>query len=319
MAKNIEITVVIPVYKRTHFLHKAIKSVLEQTYSNFEIIVVDDNSNSSISNTIKGIVKNFNDSRIRYVGHGINRGVSAARNTGIRASNSKYLAFLDSDDEWFPDKLNEQIKIFKNESKKLGAVYCGVTYIDKKGNNINTEWIPENKGNIYEDLLFKNCVGSCSYVMVKKECFDRVGLFDKNFPVCQDLDMWIRVAKDYNFSFAKKSLVRFRIHPEQQTKNHDLMIADINRIQVKYVNELKKRPYSYSRRYFFIGNMLCHLGRMREGQSYLLKAISIYPICIKYYIYLFSSLFEAKGYKFFFNINQVLKKIKSKYINKIEI
>jgi len=311
MDKSIEISVVIPVHKRTYFLQKAIKSVLEQTYSNFEIIVVDDNSNSTISNLIKGIVKNFNDSRIRYIDHGINRGVSAARNTGIRSSNGKYIAFLDSDDEWFPEKLEKQIKIFKNESNKLGAVYCGVTYIDEKSNSINKELIPpDKKGNIYEDLLYKNCVGGCSSVMVKKECFNRVGVFDEKFPVCQDLDMWIRIAKCYRFSFVKSYLVKYRIHPEQQTKNYDLMILDINRIQVKYVNELKKRPYSYSRRYFFIGNMLCHLGRMREGQSYLLKAISIYPFYIKYYIYLFSSLFSAKGYKFFFNIKQTLKKKK---------
>ena len=311
MLKNIKVSVVIPVYKRTRFLRKAIQSVLEQTYSNFEIILVDDNSNVSISNIIEKIIKNFNDSRIHYISHGVNRGMSEARNTGIRSSNGKYIAFLDTDDEWFPDKLNEQVRIFKNESKNLGAVYCGVTYIDEKGNNVSKEWIPEKKGNIYEDLLFKNCVGGCSGVIVKKECFNKVGLFDKNFPVCQDSDMWIRVAKDYNFCFAKKSLVRFRIHPEQQTKNHDLMIEDINRIQVKYVNELKKRPYSYSRRYFFIGNMLCHLGRIREGQSYLVRAIYVYPLYLKYYIYLFCSLFGAKGYKLFFNIKQVLKKFKN--------
>ncbi len=319
MDKNIEISVVIPAYTRTHFLRKAIQSVLDQTYSYFEIIIIDDNSNSSISNIIEKIIKSFNDSRIHYISHGINRGVSAARNTGIRSSNGKYIAFLDTDDEWLPDKLDEQIKIFKNEYDKLGAVYCGVTYIDEKGNSINKEWIPNKKGNIYEDLLYINCVGGCSGVIVKKECFDKVGLFDKNFPVCQDLDMWIRIAKDYKFSFAKKGLVKYRIHPEQQSKNHDLMIADLNRIRMKYINELKKRPYIYSKSYFFISNMLFRLGRIREGQSYLLKAIFIYPVYIKYYIYLFCSLFGAKGYKLFFNIKQILNKYKSKYINKIEI
>ncbi len=319
MIKNVKVSVVIPVYNRTYFLRKAIQSVLDQTYSNFEIIVVDDNSNISISNIIKKIVKNFNDSRIYYISHGVNRGVSAARNTGIRASNGSHIAFLDTDDEWLPEKLNEQIKIFKNESNKLGAVYCGVKYIDGKGNSINKEWVPNKKGNIYEDLLFKNCVGGCSNVVVKKECFDRVGVFDENFPVCQDLDMWIRIAKEYKFSFVKKCLVKYRIHPEQQTKHHDLMIEDINRIQEKYGSELKKRPRSYSKRFFFIGNMLCHLGRIREGQGYLLRAIFIYPVYIKYYIYLFSSLFGVKGYKIFFNIKQALKRIKSKYFTEIKI
>ena len=308
MNKNPAVSVIIPTYNRAHLVGRAIQSVLNQTYQDFEIIVVDD---GSIDNT-EEIVNSFDDKRIRYIKHKKNKGAAATRNTGIKNARGEYIAFQDSDDEWLSEKLDEQIKIFKNESNNPGAVYCGVTYIDKKGNSINKKWYPKKKGNIYEDLLYKNCVGGCSNVIVKKECFNQVGLFDENFLLCQDIDMWIRIARCYRFSFAKSCLVKYRIHADNRSKNHNLMIKNINRIQEKYYSELRKRPCSYSRRYFFIGNMLCHLERIREGQSYLLKAISIYPVYAKYYIYLFCSLFGAKGYKFFFNIKQILKRFKNK-------
>ncbi len=114
---NPTVSVIIPTYNRANLVSRAIKSVLNQTYQDFEIIVVDDCSEDNTEE----IVKSFNDSRIRYIKHKKNKGGSAARNTGIKRARGKYIAFLDDDDEWLPSKLEKQIMLFEKLSKHYGV------------------------------------------------------------------------------------------------------------------------------------------------------------------------------------------------------
>lgn len=113
------VSVILPTYNRAHLLERAIQSVLDQTYPDFEIIVVDDASIDNTVNIIKGII----NERIRYIRHEKNKGAAAARNTGIKLAKGKYIAFQDSDDEWLRDKLEKQIKIFETVSPEVGVVY----------------------------------------------------------------------------------------------------------------------------------------------------------------------------------------------------
>ena len=174
MIKNSMVSVIIPTYNRAHLISRAIKSVLNQTYQDFEIIVVDD---GFIDNT-EEIVKDFTDFKIHYIRHKHNQGVSAARNTGIRASRDEYIALLDSDDEWLPGKLGMQIKVLQSESSEVGVVFSDLLYIDENGKNINKLRNHKKGSYIYEDLLGRNCVGPPSTLLIRKECFNRVGLFD---------------------------------------------------------------------------------------------------------------------------------------------
>ena len=120
--EKISVSVIIPTYNREKLVSRSIQSVLDQTYQDYEIIVVDD---ASIDNTEK-VVKSFNDVRIRFLRSNLNKGGSAARNMGIIAANGEYIAFLDSDDEWLPEKLEKQISILKNlKSLEWGGIYCG--------------------------------------------------------------------------------------------------------------------------------------------------------------------------------------------------
>jgi glycosyltransferase involved in cell wall biosynthesis len=296
------VSVVIPTYNRAHLIGKAIQSVFNQSYQDFEIIIVDDGS----TDNTEEIVKKFNDFRINYFFHKFNQGISAARNTGIKACQGKYIAFLDSDDEWLPEKLDKQMKIFEDESLEVGVIYTGNYYIDEKSKEIKKVNIPKKKGYIYEDLLKAEVGLNVSTVLVRKECFKKVGLFDKRIPTHEDLDMWIRIAKYYNFRYVKDLLVVSWTHLNQVTNNSEALIEGVKRIQTKYGKELRKRPYSYSIRYFNLGNKLCHLGKTREGQKYFIKAISIYPFCIKYYIYMCSSLFGSKCFLYFSSIKRYL-------------
>jgi len=305
MKKPPKVSVIIPTYNRAHLIGKAIKSVLNQTYKDFEVIVVDDGS----TDNTEEIVKSFTDFKIHYICHKHNRGASAARNTGIKASRGEYIAFLDSDDEWLPEKLDKQMKTFNSESSEVGVVYTGDYYVDEKDKKVKKVHIPRKEGYIYENLLRAEDVIYISTVLIKNECFKKVGVFDEDLPTSEDYDMWFRIAKYYKFRYVKDLLVVCLIHNNQMTANSEIMIEGVKRIQTKYSKEFRKRPYSYSTRYFYLGNKFCHLGKMREGQKYFVKAILIYPFCVKYYIYMLSSFFGKQSYSFIANIRRYLIKV----------
>ena len=312
MIKTPTVSVIIPTYNRAHLIGKAVKSVLNQTYQDFEIIVVDDGS----TDNTEEVMKSFNNFKIRYICHSDNRGISVARNIGIRASRGEYIALLDSDDEWLPEKLDKQVDVLQNESPEVGVV-CSWSYnIDEKGNYISKRCLPKKGGYIYEDLLSTNPI-SVPTVLIRKECFNRVSLFDDLLNAQEDWDMWIRIAKYYRFALIKVPLVKYRKHSDQISKNPREKIITANRILVKYVNELKKRPRAHSKHYFYIGNRLCHMGKTKEGQRYLIKAISLYPFCIRYYICMFGSLFGPKCFIYFVNTKRYLTRAMVKYIGKI--
>ena len=128
MNKNPTVSVIIPTYNRAHLVDRAIQSVLNQTYKDFELIIVDDGSTDNTEDIIKEFQKK--DERIKYIRHEENRGGSAARNTGIKAAKGEYIAFLDSDDEWLPIKLGRQISEFTNKSK-IALVYTGRIIIEE--------------------------------------------------------------------------------------------------------------------------------------------------------------------------------------------
>jgi len=315
MIKNPMVSVIIPTYNQANFIDKAIKSVLKQTYQDFEIIVIDDGS----TDNTEEIIRCFKDKRVKYIKkYKKNRGISVARNIGIKVARGKYVALLDSDDEWLPEKLDKQIKILQDGSPELGAVYSNLCYIDENGKNTNKLRNPKKEGYIYEDLLGKNHVGAPSTLLIRKECFHQVGLFDDLLNAQQDWDMWIRIAKYYRFALIKIPLVKYRLHSNQLSKNLGVKIITANRILVKYANELEKRPRAHSKHYFYIGNRFCHMGKTKEGQRYLLKAISLYPFYIGYYICIFGSLFGPKCFIYFVKMKRYLTNTITKLLIKLK-
>jgi len=129
--------------------------------------------------------------------------------------------------------------------------------------------------------------------------------------------MWIRIAKYYRFTLIKIPLVKYRLHSNQISKNLEIKIITGKRILVKYANELEIRRGAHSKHYFYIGNRFCHMGKTKEGQRYLCKAISLCPFYIRYYICLFGSLFGPKYFMYFVKIKRCLTRIIVKHIGKI--
>lgn len=270
-----------PVHNCEKYIKETISSALNQTYSNFELIIIDDGSTDNTAN----IIKNFNDPRIKYF-YQKNSGVSRARNHGIYISQGKLLAFLDADDIWYPHKLESQIKEIR-KSPEIGLVYSWVQYID-----VNNNLIGETKYNIdknfYINLLLGNYIDNGSVPLIKRECFDKVGKFN-NIRTGEDWDMWIRIAREYDFGFVKDYLIQYRIHPEGSSKNYkdmetrlfEILEREFNLINLKnpITKKIKKKAYSY--RYIYLSGVCHNLMQHKDAFSYTLKAIQAYPPVLK--------------------------------------
>lgn len=183
------VSVIIPTYNRGWILKEAIDSVLAQSYRNFELIVIDD---GSTDNTPR-ILDRYRDELtvIRQE----NKGVSAARNTGIQASSGACIALLDSDDLWLEKKLEEQVDFFK---KNPEAQICQTEEIwIRKGKRVNPKKRHKKpSGMIFEKSLHL-CLVSPSAVMIKRDLLDRTGLFDEELPACEDYDLWLRISCEH--------------------------------------------------------------------------------------------------------------------------
>lgn len=220
------IEVVIPVFNGERFIRDALASVVCQSYPPDRIIVVNDGSTDNTENIVMSFPSRVSLSCISKS----NGGLSSARNAGIVVCKSEYIAFLDCDDIWEPDKLEKQIALFcRCQHKSLGVVHCDVVGINADGKPCRSSAVSHStetyRGRIFERLLNANIAGSGSAVLVKRECFETIGLFDESLALCEDWDMWLRMADRYEFDFVNEGLVKIRQHQSSLSANTDGMIV----------------------------------------------------------------------------------------------
>jgi len=206
------VSVIIPVFNRSSLLKEAIDSVLRQTFDDFELIIVDDGS----TDDVRGVLNPYNDQLILV--NQDNNGVSAARNKGISIARGGLLAFLDSDDLWMPDKLSRQVAFFRDNPD---AVICQTDEIwVRNGRRVN----PKNRhrkpsGMIFEPSL-SLCLVSPSAVMIKKELFEEVGVFDESLPACEDYDLWLRISCRHDVHLIEEfQIIKRGGHADQLSKS----------------------------------------------------------------------------------------------------
>ena len=264
------VSVIIPTFNRARMVVRAVSSVLYQTFSDYEIIVVDDASNDETVDALSQFRHH-----IKYLVHPKNLGVSAARNAGIKISGSPLIAFLDSDDYWLPEKLSIQVKFFKQNPRTV-ACQTDEVWI-RKGHRVH----PRKKhlkpsGDIFEPSL-KLCLVSPSAVMLKKSLINEVGLFDEDLPACEDYDLWLRIScrypvylidrhlvvkeggRDDQLSAALKGLDRFRIRALVKLIGSGRLNEDQRQKTLKELT-VKCRIY---------GNGCLKRGKRDEGTFYL--------------------------------------------------
>jgi len=211
--KMVRVSVIIPTHNRAGLLQEAIESVLAQDFTDYELIVVDDGSSDNTHQVIGPYAAS-----LCYV-YQENRGVSAARNRGISLAKGEFIAFLDSDDLWLKKKLSRQLAFF--EANPFAQVCYTEEVWYRHGRRVN----PKLKHRKYSGWIFEQslplCIVSPSSVMLRRETLDKVGLFDETLPVCEDYDMWLRLARDYPIYLIEEPLIIKRNgHPGQLTQQY---------------------------------------------------------------------------------------------------
>jgi glycosyltransferase involved in cell wall biosynthesis len=186
-----EVSVLIPVFNRMDTIERAVNSVLRQSFQDFELLIVDDGS----SDGSLEVVARIKDDRIRVIRHPVNRGSAEARNTGVRASRGKYLALLDSDDEWHADKLASQLQVLKQNPAEVVANVCGYFLFDEF--NIKRKMMPPQPESWHRLLLMGCGLGEGTTLLVSRKAFDQIGFFDSSLPRYADWDWLLRFTRQY--------------------------------------------------------------------------------------------------------------------------
>ncbi|MFB2937270.1 glycosyltransferase [Aerosakkonemataceae cyanobacterium BLCC-F154] len=187
------ISVIIPVFNSEKTIQETIESVLNQSFTDFELIVINDGSQDA---SLK-IISNIKDSRLKVFSYP-NSGVSASRNRGISQATGEFISFLDSDDIWTSDKLETQLKALQ-VNHQAGVAYSWTTYIDESGKFLYPGNQVSLTGNVYEQLLLQNFIESGSNVLIRREALNQVGGFDESLFGPEDWDLLIRLAAQYDF------------------------------------------------------------------------------------------------------------------------
>jgi glycosyltransferase involved in cell wall biosynthesis len=199
-------SVIIPTYNRAEFLKEAIESVLCQTLQDFEVIIIDDHSGDDT----KEVVTSFRDERIIYILNDRGRGGAGTRNAGIGRARGEWVAFLDDDDVWLPEKLDILYKKVQEVDQSVGLIYTGYAVYDFDKKVERNLFIPQKEGSMYKDLLYNNYIGALSSVAIRRDLLRIVGGFDQEFPGMQDVDLYVRIANISKVAFIKEKLVYMR-------------------------------------------------------------------------------------------------------------
>lgn len=195
-----EISVIIPTYNRENSIHRAISSVLQQTFQDFELIIVDDGSQDGTLDLIKTIT----DPRIKVVRHSKNSGTAEARNTGVKSSLGRYVAFLDSDDEWLPEKISRQMEVLRNREEEIIANVSGYYLYDEF--DIRRKQIPSRPNSWHKHLLMGCGLGEGTTLVVSRKAFEKIGYFDPSLPRYGDWDWLLRFTKLYPLTITLEPL-----------------------------------------------------------------------------------------------------------------
>ena len=275
----LRISVIIPTKNRIDMLKIALNSIFTQTYPVYEIIVIDDGSDSD---DIIDLIRVINEPKVSLLRNHSSKGANYSRNRGIKVSTGDFIAFLDDDDYWLPQKLEKQLAVFK--SQDVGAVYCGLNYYDVvSGKKKNVNRLSYPSGYILEQLLIEDITSTTPTYIVRRDCFDKAGFFDENLPARQDWDMWIRIAQHYNIGCVPEVLVYAGEHSgdrisirnyQKQIEANILVYEKYNSLRSQFNPVIEKRASSV---------LSCHIAGALVNQGRYLKGFISYINGIKKY------------------------------------
>lgn len=287
------ISVIIPVYNRAQLLPRALRSVLSQTYSDLEIIIVDDASTDAPFDAVLGIV----DERVEYIRFSENKGVSAARNAGIKKAKGDYIAFLDSDDEWLPEKIALSLQIFQEkENFNLGLVQTN-GWLIKNGEkrrffqNLNGSGLiygdKERKENIFPTRI--TSPGPPFWLLAKKTV-EKIGFFEENMSNWEDVDFFVRVAAEFDIYYLNQELVKVYEQERHLGEVNSRVMGCKDYFWQKHYRQMSKDKFSVYRFIWRMGKDWLALGNKRLARRYFLQALKNKPYKLEIIGKLFNTL-----------------------------
>lgn len=296
------ISIIIPTYNRAHLIGRSIKSVISQTYQNLDIIVVDD---GSIDNT-EEVVNSFQDSRIHYIKHENNRGVSAARNTGIKLAKGQYVAFQDSDDEWLPEKLEKQLALFtQNNSPNLGLVVCGYSVIRETGTKRTYKRINPLS---YKELLshFTGYGEATQRFILKRDITSSELYFDENLPAWEEWDLLFRISRTCHIGVANEPLVKYYRHSGPHVDIPSNRIRARKMLIRKYSSELGSCSKGLSYAQWQLALDYFQTGNIERVRLHLRKAIKANPWNLDYHLQYLAAIYGKSMFQLVFSFRHVI-------------
>ncbi|NHN61421.1 MULTISPECIES: glycosyltransferase family 2 protein [Halorussus] len=284
------VSVVIPTYNRAHRLADAIETVADQTYDPIELVVVDDCSEVPVADQLDDDYARHFD-KFEVLRHDENRGGAAARNTGMREATGDYIALLDDDDRWEPEKVARHVERFREDD--VGLVTSGSKVVDDEGNKIQQKTrfdMPRKRSALTKTLLCRNVVGSCSAVMVDADVVEATGGFDERFPSWQDLEWYVRLSRHCRFGAVPEPLLRYTRHSGDRLtddldavkdESYPLFVEKYGSLAAEFgpVFERKMRAWTAYR----VGKELVMADRVWEGRPFLKRAVRLYPVEPKFF------------------------------------
>ena len=279
------VSVIIPAYNAERFIARTLVSVLNQTYHNLEVIVVDDGSRDRTPKIVQQVA--WQDARIRLLQQA-NAGVAAARNCGIQNAHGEFIAPIDADDLWRPDTVQKLVAQFQRGRPEVGVVYAWSVDIDEQEQMTGGFHAATVEGNVHKTLICHNFLGNASSTLIRKTCLDRVGGYDpklkaQNAQGCEDWDLYLRLAEHYEFGVAPEFLVGYRKvlssmsgDFSQMTRSQHLMLQAVQ----KRYPELPSFLYriSFSSFYLYLAHQCDVGGNSRATLFWLWRAVKVDPV-----------------------------------------
>lgn len=275
------ISIIMPTYKRSDLIEKAIASIENQTYKNWELIIVDDNQKDSEfrKKTEEKLLKYKNNPKIKYIQREENGGGALARNTGIENARGKYIAFLDDDDEYEKTKLEKQLKVFKDSNdKNLAIVTCQMVIVDESGKTLKIE-----KNEIKEDSLkthLLNGLGFTGTLMIKKDILIKCGMFT-NTPSLQEYIMLLKILeKGYKAKVVSEPLFKLYQHSGERITNGTGRIKghklahELAKKNIEILDEREKKAFEYNYLYNMAYSYMINKDR-KESLSYFYQLLKL--------------------------------------------
>lgn len=293
-----KVSVVLPTYDRPHRLREAVSSVGAQTYGNVELVVVDDHSPTPAADTLS--TESVDGVTVRIIRHEENKGANEARNTGIDAAEGEFIAFLDDDDEWAPEKLAKQVTAFEEGDEAVGLVYTGTVYDYE---TYERTVLFSNSGDVTETLLGGGSFGQFSTLMVRADVLAASGKLDTRFPSWQDRELLLRLSEHCQFKPVEEPLtVRTRVSDEQSITDNFEEKRDIS--YPLFLEKHSDLAASYGMEQEFVASLSGKLGACAlkngyydDARKYLLKSLYHGPFDRSRWIYALVSLGGAYTYE----------------------